>query len=360
MNIYFGENLKNLRKQRKLTQERLSEFLGVSFQTISKWERGDTYPDIAILPDIASFFKVSVDELLGVNKAENENEILTKLEEYNNLTDEKLMWELITELKEKYPSDFRVLVRYLACLERFSEDKMKVSSEVLSIYDNIQENCTDDMIRIAAKRAVIEFYHSLSETENSGVTFKDCEKIISQMPRMRDSREMFCFYYPENHPERDENIRKTLEEEFLMLDTVFSHYFFYDERFSEEWKVTAFQKKIEMLNFIYDDGNYGKMWRVIIYNYGHLGVRYFKLGDTGKALLNLKKSAELAVKFDSLDRVTTMHSTLFEGKKFDKHTLGSTYSAKGQVKHLLINRYPLSDEFKASDEFKDIIKMLDE
>ena len=56
MNIYFGENLKALRQKRNLTQEKLAEFLNVSFQTISKWERGDTYPDISMLPEIALFF----------------------------------------------------------------------------------------------------------------------------------------------------------------------------------------------------------------------------------------------------------------------------------------------------------------
>ena len=76
MNIYFGENLKALRQKRNLTQEKLAEFLNVSFQTISKWERGDTYPDISMLPEIALFFKVSVDDLLGVNKAENEEKLL--------------------------------------------------------------------------------------------------------------------------------------------------------------------------------------------------------------------------------------------------------------------------------------------
>ena len=42
MNIYFGENLKRLRLEKNLTQEKLADFLGVSFQSISKWERGDT------------------------------------------------------------------------------------------------------------------------------------------------------------------------------------------------------------------------------------------------------------------------------------------------------------------------------
>ena len=75
MNIYFGENLKRFRLEKNLTQEKLADFLGVSFQSISKWERGDTYPDITMLPSIASFFNVSVDEILGVNKAKEEEEI---------------------------------------------------------------------------------------------------------------------------------------------------------------------------------------------------------------------------------------------------------------------------------------------
>ena len=359
MNIYFGENLKSLRKQKNLTQERLADFLGVSFQTVSKWERGDTYPDITILPEIASFFRVSVDELLGVNRAADEEEIISKLREYDNLTDGKMMTEIITPLKKKFPNDFRILIRYLGCLVRFAEDKSAVSSEVEAIYDNIQENCTDDRIRIKAKRAIIEHYRNLYEINKAGLYMQKCQEIINEMPDMRDSREMFSFY-PEDSVEKDENIRRTLEEQFLLLHTVYSHYFFYDERFSDEWVLSAFQKELDFLNFIYDDGNYGKMWRTVMYNYGHLGVRYAKLGENKKAIESFRKMCSLAIEFDSMDTVTTMHSVMFEGKKFDKRTLGSTYNAKSRIKHLLLDKYPLSDEFKASDEFKEIIKMVEE
>ena len=97
-----------------------------------------------------------------------------------------------------------------------------------------------------------------------------------------------------------------------------------------------------------------------MYNYGHLGVRYAKLGENEKAIENFRKMCSLAIKFDSMDTVTTMHSVMFEGKKFDKNRLGSTYNAKSRIKHLLLNRYPLSDEFKNTEEFKNIIKMLEE
>lgn len=80
MNIYFSENIKRLRKERDLTQEALADFLGVSFQAVSKWERGESYPDIELLPTIADFFSISTDELLGVDKAKNEAEILALCE----------------------------------------------------------------------------------------------------------------------------------------------------------------------------------------------------------------------------------------------------------------------------------------
>jgi transcriptional regulator with XRE-family HTH domain len=55
-----------LRKEKGIGQQDLAEALGVSFQSVSKWETGITMPDITLLPDIAEYFKVSVDELLGI------------------------------------------------------------------------------------------------------------------------------------------------------------------------------------------------------------------------------------------------------------------------------------------------------
>ena len=96
-----------------------------------------------------------------------------------------------------------------------------------------------------------------------------------------------------------------------------------------------------------------------MYNYGHLGVRYFKLGDNVNALVNFRKMCELAIEFDNMDRITTMHSVMFEGNKFDKHTLGSTYVAKTQMKELLTEKYPLTEDFKNTVEFKKIVSLLE-
>lgn len=360
MTIYLSENIKKLRREKGLTQENLAEFLGVTFQSVSNWERGESYPDITVLPEIADFFKVSVDALLGINRAENEAEILKELEKYDNLTDTDLKKDIIIELKKKFPSDFRVLLRYMAFLVHFAELAPETTAKIKAIYDNIQQNCNTDKIRISAKRHMAEFYRELFERNGNSVTFKECEKIINDMPRMRDGQEMFCFYYPESYPDRDKKITDTLEEQFLLLNTVYSHYYFYeDKKFSHEWVLEAFKKELDFLNFAYDDGNYGKMWRTVIYLYGHLGVQYFRIEDFENALQSFRKCAELANQFDDLDRISVMHSVMFEGKEFDKHILGSTYIAKSHIKQLMTEKYPLSDEFKSIPEFNEIIKTLE-
>ena len=61
----LSENIARLRKERGMTQETLAEMIGVSAQTISKWENAATYPDVALLPVIADVFGVTIDALYG-------------------------------------------------------------------------------------------------------------------------------------------------------------------------------------------------------------------------------------------------------------------------------------------------------
>ncbi len=61
----FGENLKILRNSKGFSQKALADELGFSFQSISKWERGESLPDIATLLDIANFFETTADAILG-------------------------------------------------------------------------------------------------------------------------------------------------------------------------------------------------------------------------------------------------------------------------------------------------------
>ena len=66
MNIEkIGEQIVALRKGKGLTQSELGERLGVSFQAVSKWERGEALPDIALLPDLAKILETTIDFILS-------------------------------------------------------------------------------------------------------------------------------------------------------------------------------------------------------------------------------------------------------------------------------------------------------
>ncbi len=64
-----------LRKKRGITQQELADVVGVSFQTISKWENENSMPDITMLPSLADYFQVTVDQLLGLVPLEGEKYI---------------------------------------------------------------------------------------------------------------------------------------------------------------------------------------------------------------------------------------------------------------------------------------------
>ena len=63
------------RKEKKITQDELANYLGVSKAAISKWETAQSYPDITLLPHIATFFNITIDELIGYSPQMDREEI---------------------------------------------------------------------------------------------------------------------------------------------------------------------------------------------------------------------------------------------------------------------------------------------
>ena len=70
-----GQFLKQLRKEKGITQEEFAEKIGVSGRTVSRWETGSNMPDISLLVDIADFYDVDVREIIeGAKKSEMMND----------------------------------------------------------------------------------------------------------------------------------------------------------------------------------------------------------------------------------------------------------------------------------------------
>ena len=77
--LKINEQIATLRKQKDITQDELAQALGVTNQSVSKWESGACCPDIQLLPEIATYFGISVDELLGYKPSESFGDIYLKI-----------------------------------------------------------------------------------------------------------------------------------------------------------------------------------------------------------------------------------------------------------------------------------------
>lgn len=362
MNVYFGENLKRLRKEKELTQETLADFLGVSFQAVSKWERDESYPDLSMLPVIASFFDVTADELLGVDKSRRENQIENYLSEYEKLylKDTPKAFEIISMAKKDFPGDFRILIRYMACLLStkggINNNPIKIFDEMVSINENIQNYCTSDSIRIKAKRLMGTFYKTLSYTEKDDSYIEKMEKINADLPVMRDSRDYTATHMYPPGEKHDNACRDALEELLFLLDGATVNFCYFNDDFSFEQKIKAAENTNNIFDIFYDDGNYGNNWHYVIYNYGYMGYWYSETGNAEKSLVYLRKAAELAKKYDEMPKKTILNSHLLSGSVFEKKEQGRTMCER--MKHHFTVNYPLSDEFKNTEEFKAVLDIL--
>ncbi len=121
----FGDKLKELRKERNITQDELGKLCGVAKTTISNWENNVTQPPLEIITKLAKYFNVTTDFLLGFNQNDlnnieklntalreagmvNSDETL-KEEEIRLAIDQarqyKEMWKKINDLPNKYPDN---------------------------------------------------------------------------------------------------------------------------------------------------------------------------------------------------------------------------------------------------------------
>lgn len=73
--IRLGSVLIKNRHKREITQDELAAYLGVSKAAVSKWETAMTYPDITLLPRLAAYFNISIDELMGYEPQMDKMEI---------------------------------------------------------------------------------------------------------------------------------------------------------------------------------------------------------------------------------------------------------------------------------------------
>ncbi len=139
MQLKLSENIKKYRKDMDLTQEGLAEALGVTVGAVSKWENGNNVPDVMTMMEMADFFNISMDELVGFSLSSKKIEDMCKQIDIlarSHRFEEAIM--IAKDAMSRYPHTFKVLY---ACGDlynyKFLESKEKKDSEdAIEIFEN--------------------------------------------------------------------------------------------------------------------------------------------------------------------------------------------------------------------------------
>lgn len=334
MKLEFGEKVRSLRTERGLTQEKLADFLGVSFQAVSKWERGDTVPDIYMLPSIASFFGVTTDYLLSydVNKEKDISEYEKKYYQLWQARDGEALVSVLKEAITRYPAEYRLLVRYLSALVwhkgKSNEAIIEAKNEIIAVYERIIDNCTVDSIRMWAKKIIIGFYIKLSSIEGTGITIKDAENILNELPLMQNSRDyMFCRFYKDER--RDMASKAALSELLYLLNDVITVNWVYRADVSTKERIEALEALISINKIVYTNEDFGKNYINMAFSLASLGCFYYENGEIEKAKDNIREALALAKRYDSFEESLVHTSLLLDGFTVEKSKI--PYDNEGKM-----------------------------
>lgn len=180
MKINIGANIKRLRTEKNITQEQLSVSMNVTCAAVSKWERGETYPDITLLQPLAYYFGVSLDELMGYDQEKIQadiDEIISLYKKYWT-NDYKKARELITKAYRDYPNDYWIMHYYMWNIGGDMADNdpnvlIAHKSEFLSICNKILDGCTEETLRLNAWNMRAKILHAEGNTEAALNIYRD-------------------------------------------------------------------------------------------------------------------------------------------------------------------------------------------
>ena len=203
MMMYLPANLKKYRIAKGLTQEEVAAFLGITAQSVSKWERGESYPDITFLPALANIFETSVDLLIGmdaVRAEETRYNIHKTAVEYQKNGEYDKAEKTYREALLTYPNMPGMILGLAAtlALKGDTEEAIELTERGLPLSANEKQKAT--------LRAALCFLYLKASREDKAV------RLASELPHTRESREVILPLVQQglSSSRIDENIRTIL------------------------------------------------------------------------------------------------------------------------------------------------------
>lgn len=188
MLICLGENIRSLRVAKGITQEQFGYELGVSAQAVSRWENGATYPDITMLPMIADFFDVTLDELMGRGRELDVCEREAFFKRMHDMYDRGEVADILEaydKMLQKHPNDAYLLhgkanVLYYSQFKKHQD--MSVANEIISLCNKI--NCSSNSgMQCGANALLVRVYARIGQLE-------EARKLANGLPSFEVGREL--------------------------------------------------------------------------------------------------------------------------------------------------------------------------
>ncbi len=201
--LYLSENLKKYRLMKNLTQEDVAEYLGITSQSVSRWERGECYPEITFLLALANIFETSVDLLIGMDSIRAEETIYNihkTASDYQRSGDYAAAEKVYRKALVIYPNKAGMLLGLagVLALQGSTEEAIALAERGLPLSDNEKQKAT-------IRAALCFLYLKCGEAEKA-------ERLASELPHTRESREVILplILQGQNKNEADKNIKNIL------------------------------------------------------------------------------------------------------------------------------------------------------
>lgn len=312
----IGTTIKKLRREHKITQEQLAEYLGITSRAVSQWECDRTAPDISQLPLLANIFNVSADVLLGIdNSKKNEviRDFLNKYDELSNKGDLMSRFSLTKEMYRQNPNDFRICEKYI--LELFYDPNYLQNplgetihkDELYKLCNNILDNCITQKIKYTAMNILLSLY------VNDGLIEK-AKEICEQFPE--SIYDIVSEQYEQLYSRCDNakyieyvkrNIRYTTEH---LINKIINFGTFAVQNAEE--KICIYKKCLAFIDLIYDEQDYGFSY----YHVGHINCLiaqlYLEMNDSENTMVFLERGLCFCKKYDELPKEIRHTSLLLQ------------------------------------------------